>query len=66
MRKNSRVPVNVGDRLNLVCEGVGDMGDGIFRLDGYVIFASGVDVGRKYVLEVSKALPRVAFADVVR
>lgn len=58
-------PVEVGDVLELVCRSVGEKGDGLFRVDRYVLFAPGAEIDRVYKLRVKKVTSQCGFAEVV-
>ncbi len=63
--KNYTPPVKDGEDWNLVIEAIGEKGDGIARIHGYVIFVPGTKLKDKVKVKIKKALPRVAFAEVV-
>ena len=63
--KRKTIPVEVGEKLNLKIENIGDKGDGIAKVDGFVvIIAKPVDVGITYPITISRVLQRVAFGEV--
>lgn len=66
MKRSDVPPVQVGDKLTMVCDGIGGKGDGVFRYEGYVIFVPEVQQGMEYDIEVTKVLPRVGFGVVIR
>ncbi|MCX6773898.1 MAG: TRAM domain-containing protein [Candidatus Micrarchaeota archaeon] len=46
-------PVQVGDELEVTVEGKGKTGDGVAKVNGYVIFIKGeTEVGQKYMIRV--------------
>lgn len=61
----TRAPVGVGDVLEVVIEDVGREGDGIARVDDYVLFVGGVEVGDRVQVRVVDVKPRFGFAEVV-
>ncbi len=58
-------PVSQGDELDVVVEAEGDKGDGIAKVQGFVLFVSGTDVGDKVTIRVTKVLDNVGFAEVL-
>lgn len=54
-------PVIEGQRLTLVCESVGKKGDGMMKQDGFIIIVPQARLGKKYQIEVTKVLEKVAF-----
>ena len=55
-------PVKVGEELEVAIEGLGDKGDGIARVRGFVLFVPGTSVGEKVKIKVNKLLKKVGFA----
>ena len=60
-----RVPVNVGEELDVTIEAVGEKGDGITKKDGFILFVPGVTQGDTVRIKVTKVLKKVGFAEVV-
>lgn len=58
-------PVNVGDELDVKIEAVGEKGDGIAKVKGFVLFVPGVKEGDEVKITVTKVLRKVGFAEVV-
>jgi len=58
-------PVNVGDELDVKIEAVGEKGDGIAKVKGFVLFVPGVKEGDEVKIKVTKVLRKVGFAEVV-
>ncbi len=58
-------PVNVGDVRKVKIEAIGSEGDGIAKVDGYVIFVPGVKVDDVVTIRITKVLRRYGFAEVV-
>jgi predicted RNA-binding protein with TRAM domain len=56
-------PVKVGEELDVKIEGVGEKGDGIARVKGFVLFVPGVKEGDEVRVRVTRVLNRVGFAD---
>lgn len=58
-------PVSVGGEYEVEIEAVGDKGDGISKVKGFVVFVPGVNTGDKVKVKVNKVLSNVAFGEVV-
>ena len=58
-------PVNVGDELDLTIEAVGEKGDGIAKIKGFVIFVPGTKQGETVKVKINKVLRKVGFGEVV-
>lgn len=58
-------PVEEGDELEVTIEGIGDKGDGIAKVDGFVLFVPGTRQGDKVKVKVTKVLKNMGFAEVV-
>ena len=58
-------PVAVGDELNLKVESVGAKGDGIAKVQGFVLFIAGTKQGENVKIRITKVLKNVGFAEVV-
>ena len=61
----SFAPVNVGDEIELKIEAVGEKGDGIAKVKGFVIFVPGVKQGETVKVRITKVLRKVGFGEVV-
>ena len=60
-----RVPVDVGEELDVTIEAVGEKGDGIAKKDGFILFVPGVKQGDRVRIKVTKVLKKVGFAELV-
>lgn len=58
-------PIKVGEEVDVKIEGVGEKGDGIARVEGFVLFVPGVRQGDEVRVRVTRVLSRVGFAEVV-
>lgn len=65
-RPSKPAPVKVGDTPTVKIEGRGKSGDGIARVEGFVIFVSGARVGDEVKVSITDVRPRFATAEVVR
>lgn len=65
MEKVLSIPVKVGQQLVVSIIATGIRGDGIAKVQGYVLMVPEAMVGDKPLVEVVKILPKVGFAKVV-
>lgn len=63
--RRSFAPVNVGDELDVKIEAVGEKGDGVAKVKGFVLFVPGVKAGDEVHIKVTRVLKKVGFAEVV-
>jgi predicted RNA-binding protein with TRAM domain len=59
-------PVVEGETYQVEIESMGDQGDGVAYVDGFVVMVSDVKIGECVVVKVETVLESVAFADVVK
>jgi len=59
------VPVKVGDELEVKIEAVGEKGDGIAKMNGFVLFVPNTKEGDLVKIKVSRVLKNVGFAEVI-
>jgi predicted RNA-binding protein with TRAM domain len=65
-REESRlVPVEEGEVYDVTIQDLARQGDGIARIEGFVIFVPGTKVGDEVRIKVERVLPKFAFASVV-
>ncbi len=62
-QRSNFVPVNVGDELDVKIEAVGEKGDGVAKVKGFVLFVPGVKEGDTVRVRVTKVLRKVGFAE---
>jgi len=60
-----QAPVQEGQELDVKIEAVGEKGDGIARVDGFVLFVPGTKTGDEVKIKVTRVLSKVGFAEVV-
>ncbi len=60
---NSGVPVEEGEEYNVKIESVGDKGDGVAKVDGFVLFIPDTKVGDRVKVKVTKVLSKMGFAE---
>lgn len=58
-------PVKEGDELEVDIENIGEKGDGIARIRGFIIFIPGTSRGDKVKIRVTKILKRVGFGELL-
>lgn len=58
-------PVSEGETHEVEISAVGEKGDGIGRVRGFVLFIPGVKKGDYVKVRITKVLPKVGFAEVV-
>lgn len=59
-------PVKAGDTPTVKIEGQGKTGDGIARVQGFVIFVPGANVGDEVKVRINEVRRRFATAEVVK
>ena len=65
-REESRsVPVEEGEVYDVTIQDIARQGDGIARIEGFVVFLPGTKVGDEVRIKVERVLPKFAFASVV-
>ena len=64
-RRGVRAPINIGETYDVTIEDVGREGDGIARIEGFVVFVPNTKKGESVKIRVTKVSRRVAFAEVV-
>jgi|SRR3989344_5646883 len=63
--RRSFAPVQVGDEVDVKIEAVGEKGDGIAKIKGFVIFVANVKQGEDVKIRITKVLRKVGFGEVV-
>ncbi len=58
-------PVSEGDIVEVDVEDLGSKGDGIARVEGFVVFVPGAEVDTTYEVEVTSVGNKFAFAEIV-
>lgn len=54
-------PVTAGETYDVKIEGIAQKGDGIAKVEGFIIFVPGTKVGDKVKIKVEKVLRKFAF-----
>lgn len=58
-------PVHVGEEVDVKIEAVGEKGDGIAKVKGFVIFVPHTKAGDEVKVKITKVLRKVGFGEVV-
>ncbi|MDD2439573.1 MAG: TRAM domain-containing protein [Methanosarcinaceae archaeon] len=58
-------PVEEGEIYEVTIQDIARQGDGIARIEGFVIFVPGTSVGDEVQIKVERVLPKYAFASLV-
>lgn len=58
-------PIDIGETYDVTIEDVGREGDGITRIEGFVVFVPNTKKGDSVKIRVTKVSRRVGFAEVV-
>jgi predicted RNA-binding protein with TRAM domain len=64
-RRGFSSPINVGDTYDVKIEEVGREGDGIARIEGFVVFVPNTKKGESVKVRITKVSRRVGFGEVV-
>ena len=59
------VPVEEGETYDVTIQDIARQGDGIARIEGFVIFVPSTKVGDEVQIKVDRVLPKFAFATLV-
>jgi len=63
--KDNSSPITEGEEYDVKIEDMGRDGDGIARIEGFVIFVNGAKLGEEVKIKVNSTRRNFAFADVV-
>ena len=61
--QRSFAPVKVGDEIDVKIEAVGEKGDGIAKVQGFVLFVPSTKEGEECKVRVTRVLRKVGFAE---
>ncbi len=64
-RRQSFAPVKVGDEVDVKIEAVGEKGDGIAKVKGFVLFVPNTKQGDNVKVRITRVLRKVGFAEVI-
>ena len=63
--RRSFAPVKVGDEKNVKIESVGEKGDGVAKVKGFVIFVPNTQEGDEVKIKITRVLRKVGFGEVL-
>ncbi|AKB45729.1 translation initiation factor IF-2 subunit beta [Methanosarcina vacuolata Z-761] len=63
--ESSSVPVEEGEVYDVTIQDIARQGDGIARIEGFVIFVPGTKVDDKVRIKIERVLPKYGFASLV-
>ncbi len=58
-------PVRVGEIKEVKIEAIGNKGDGIAKVNGFVIFVPGTELNDRVKIRITKVLKKFGFAEVI-
>ena len=58
-------PVNEGEEYDVKIEDMGRDGDGIAKIEGFIVFVNGAKVGDEVKIQISSTRRNFAFAEIV-
>ena len=61
-QSNNQPPVSEGQTIDVLIESVGDKGDGVAKVQGFVIFVAGTKKGETCKIKITRVSSNVAFA----
>jgi len=64
MTENLVPPVKVGDELKIKVEAIGSKGDGIAKIDKFILFVKKAELGKEYDVKVEKVFNNYAFSNI--
>ncbi|AKB84016.1 translation initiation factor IF-2 subunit beta [Methanosarcina barkeri 3] len=67
MFKDERAPVPIeeGETYDVTIQDIARQGDGIARIEGFVVFVPNTSVGDEVQIKIERVLPKFAFASIV-
>ena len=63
--RGSSAPLNEGEEYDVKIEDMGRDGDGIARIEGFVVFVSGAKLGDEVKIKINSTRRNFGFADIV-
>lgn len=65
MNLDKFIPVKVGEKRSVKIESKGEKGDGVVKINGYIVFIPEAEPEKKYDIEITKTFPRFGFAKIL-
>ena len=59
------VPVEEGEVYDVTIQDIARQGDGIARIEGFVVFVPNTSVGDEVQIKIERVLPKFAFSTIV-
>jgi predicted RNA-binding protein with TRAM domain len=63
--ESASVPIEEGETYDVTIEDIARQGDGIARIEGFVVFVPNTSVGDEVQIKIERVLPKFAFSSVV-
>jgi len=63
--ESASVPIEEGETYDVTIEDIARQGDGIARIEGFVVFVPNTSVGDEVQIKIERVLPKFAFSTVV-
>ena len=63
--EDASVPVEEGEVYDVTIQDIARQGDGIARIEGFVVFVPNTSVGDEVQIKIDRVLPKFAFSSVV-
>ncbi|MFH1332226.1 MAG: TRAM domain-containing protein [archaeon] len=63
--RQSFAPIKVGEEIDVLIEAVGEKGDGMAKVKGFVIFVPNTKEGDSVRIKITRVLKNVGFAEVL-
>ncbi|MEN4006223.1 MAG: TRAM domain-containing protein [Methanobacteriaceae archaeon] len=64
-KRGNIAPINEGEEYDVKIEDMGRSGDGIAKIEGFIVFVSGAKVGDEVKIRINSVRRNFAFADIV-
>ena len=58
-------PIKAGEEYEVKIEAIGDKGDGIAKIQGFVVFIPKVEMDEHYKVRIKRVVKKCAFAEVL-
>jgi predicted RNA-binding protein with TRAM domain len=63
--RGSSAPLNEGEEYDVKIEDMGRDGDGIAKIEGFIVFVNGAKLGDEVKIRITSVRRNFAFADIV-